>query len=272
MKLNIKLLIFIGIILIVVHGLWPNFFIVDGITVLIYIILSLPLLAPYLKRAKFPGAEFEFKENIKETQKIVQRSIEKAKEDEKTGKSKILPFKTFRVSAVKRLLELESDPVLSLAALRIEIERKLRLVADFLKLSERERMPLFKIIEVLGKKEMLSSEQMTALRKIVIMCNKAIHGSLISKREAREIIDLVEKLNMSFTVGYSIDFSPNLDYKKHGLICEWEHCIELMPLTEKPTKKSCLLFGHNCPGGVMKIRECGKTIEDIPKNRFIKSN
>jgi len=265
-----KWLVSFGIILIIIHGLWSRFFIVDGITVLIFFILLIPLLAPYLQRAKFPGAEFEFKEKIEEAKKTVQRSVEKAKEDEKIGKYKISPFETFKASMVKKLLELESDPSLALASLRIEIERKLRIIADFLDIKERDRIPLFSIIEELGKKEMLYSEQMKALRQIIILCNKAIHGYDVKKQEAEEIIDLVDKINASFPVGYSIDISPNVDYKKHGLVCEYEHCIEWMPLTEKPTKKSCLLFGHNCPGGIQKIIACGKTIKDFPKNRFIK--
>lgn len=264
-----KWLTFLGVILIIIHGFWPNFFIVDTITVLLFFILLLPSVAPYLKRAKIPGVEFEFKEEIQETRKVVQRSVEKAKENERTGKAKILPFETFKLSAVKKLLESE-DFVLALAALRIEIERKLRLAANFLRLDDKDKMPIFKIVGAMGDRGMLDSDQMVALRRIVIMCNKAIHGSFISKEEAEQIIDLAEKLNLSFPVGCSINFSSNSDYKKHSLFCEWEHCIEWMPLTEKPTQKSCPCFGHNCPGGFLKIKECGKKFKDFPRERFIK--
>jgi len=265
-----KWLIFFGMTLVIVHGFWPNLFIVDGITVLIFFILLIPFLAPYLQRAKFPGAEFEFKDKIKETEQTVQLSIEKAKKDNKIGKYKALPFETFRTSTAKKILEIEADHSLSLASLRMEVERKLRITADFLGIPEREKMPLFRIIEALGEQEMLSSEQMRALRQIIILCNKAVHGYFATKEETKEIINLVDKLNKSFSVGYSIDFSPNLDYKRHSLVCEWEHCIEWMPLTEKRTDKSCLLFGHNCPGGADKVISCGKTIKDFPKKRFIK--
>jgi hypothetical protein len=104
----------------------------------------------------------------------------------------------------------------------------------------------------------LSSEQVTALRKIIDMCNKAIHGYDISEDEAREIIHLTEDLNKSFSVGYSIDFSPNENYKKQGLVCEWEHCIEHMPLKQRTTSQSCPIFGHDCPGGADKVSVCKK--------------
>lgn len=267
MKIIHWLVIIIGIMLIVAHGFWSDVFKVDVITILILFILFIPFVAQYLRKAKFPAVEFEFKDEIRETEKLVQLSVEQAEKAESAGEKKILPFETFNLFTSRELLD--SDPVLALAVLRIEIEHKLRLLCDFLDLPTKDKLPISKLIESARRKELLSSEQITALRKIVNMCNKAIHGSLISKKEAREIIDLAEELNRTFSIGYSIDFSPNLDYAEHGLICEWEHCIEWMPLTE-PTEYSCPVFGHNCPGGVEKIAKCGKTIEDIPSNRFIK--
>ncbi|MCK4735078.1 MAG: hypothetical protein KAT65_21680, partial [Methanophagales archaeon] len=207
MKIIQWLIVIIGIMLIVVHGFWSDVFKVDGVTILILFILSIPFVAQYLRKAKFPGAEFEFKEEIRETQKLVQLSVEQAEKDERAGEAKILPFETFKLSAVRELLD--SDSVLALAALRIEIEKKLRTAADFLDLPMRDRLSISKLIEAVSRKELLSFEQITALQKIINMCNKAIHGSLISREEAREIIDLAEELNKTFSIGYSIDFSPN---------------------------------------------------------------
>lgn len=257
-----------GTALIIVHGFWSNMFKVDLISISILFILSIPFVAQFLRKAKFPGAEFEFKDEIRETQKLVQLSVEKAKEAENAGEAKILQFETFKLSSIRELLD--SDPVLALAALRIEIERKLKLVANCLEIPNKERYSISKMLEAIKRKEFLSYDQISALQNIIKMCNEAIHGSLISKKEATEIIDLTEELNKSFSIGYSIDFSANPDYKQHGLACEWEHCIELMPLTEEKTRNSCLLWGHNCPGGIEKISECDKTIDDIPHTRFIK--
>lgn len=257
-----------GLALIVVRGFWSDIFVVDAFTVLILFILFIPFVAQYLRKAKFPGAEFEFKDEIRETEKLVQLSIEEAEKSQSAGEKKILPFETFRLSTVRELLD--SDPVLALAALRIEIERKLKLLVDSLDLPIRNEWSISKLIEAVRKQELLSSEQVTALQKIASMCNKAIHGSLISKTEARKIVDLTDELNRTFYVGYSIDFSPNLDYEKHGLLCEWEHCIEQMPLAAERTELSCHVFGHNCPGGVERVSECSKTIKDIPSNRFTK--
>ena len=150
---------------------------------------------------------------------------------------------------------IDSDHVLALASLRIEIEKKLRLAANFFKLGSAKNR-LSENIDALMYKEILSSEQVSALRKIIDMCNKAVHGYDVSKREAKDIINLMEELNQSFSIGYSIDFTKNRDYKKHGLECEWEHCIEFMPLESVTTEKSCPIFGHNCPEGSHKVSEC----------------
>ena len=254
MKINYWAVItIIGIALIIVHGLWSNIFAVDYLTITILLILSIPFFSQFLKRAKVPGAEFEFREEIESTKKVVQESIEKAKSKTKC-KSKPLPFETFNLNMVKELLD--SDPTLALASLRIEIEKKLRLAVKSFKLPIERRSVLSEIIEVLRDRDVLSSEQVTALRKIIDMCNKAIHGYDVSVIEAKEIIQLTENLNQSFPIGYSISFAPNKDYKEQGLVCEWEHCIEHLPLKQRTTNQSCPIFGHNCPGGADKVSEC----------------
>ena len=68
--------------------------------------------------------------------------------------------------------------------------------------------------------------------------------------------------------GYIEDFSFNPDWKEHKAICGYEHCIELMPIGEKITNRSCPIFGHNCPGSIGMVSKCNKTIKDIPKERF----
>jgi hypothetical protein len=257
-----------GIVLILARGFWSDLFVVDVFSVVILFILIIPFVAQYLRKAKFPGAEFEFRDEIRETEKLVKLSVDKAKELEGTGEKRVLTFETFSLSNVRGMLD--SDPVLALAALRIEIERKIRTIIGTLNLPLRNESSISRLIGDIQKHELLTLEQVNALQKIVNMCNKAIHGSIISEEEARRIINLADELNHSFSIGYSIDFSPNLEYEKHDLICEWEHCIERMPLIKNRTKLSCPVFGHNCPGGLEKVSVCDKHIGDIPKSRFVK--
>ena len=74
---------------------------------------------------------------------------------------------------------------------------------------------------------------------------------------------------MSTIVGYSTDLTKNEDYAEQGLLCEWEHCIENMPLpTDRSSPLSCRVFGHCCPGGVSGVASCDKTFETFPQKRL----
>ena len=249
------LIIITGIALIIIHGLWSDYFKIDYFTIIILVILCIPYFSQFLKKAKVAGAEFEFRGEIENTKKVVKESIEKSKSK---GEVKPLPFETFNMSTAKEIVD--SDHILALASLRIEIEKKLRLAAKFFKLGS-TKSNLSEIIDVLMSSGILTSEKVSALRKIIDMCNKAIHGYDITKREAKDIVNLMEELNQNFSIGYSISFCPNENFDKQGLICEWEHCIEFMPLPSKRTSASCPIFGHNCPEGSNHATACRKVVK-----------
>lgn len=77
---------------------------------------------------------------------------------------------------------------------------------------------------------------------------ETIHGVDEEKRLRRR------ELFGETRTGYVENSSPMENYEELGLICGYEHCIELQPLTE--TKLSCPVFGHNCPGGLSQVRVC----------------
>ena len=256
----------VGLFLIAANGLWQDKFNVDITSIIILFILSIPFVAKYLRKAKIGGTEFEFKDEILETEKLVNKSIDIVSKDSK-GVS-FMHFETFQLKQPRALLN--TDPVLSLAALRIEIEKKLRAFAETSKVKYIRKDSLLMIIRKLHRENIIFDEQKESFMKIVDMCNKSIHGYEVSKDDAKNIIELSEKLNRSFAIGYSVDMTPNSHYEKNGLFCEWEHCIENMPITSENTELSCPVFGHNCPGGVDKVKICGKTLDEIPEERFLK--
>jgi len=189
----------LGVGLIVVNGFFHDVFKVDAFTVLILFILSIPIVAPYLKKAKLLGTEFEFKDEIQETEELV-KSVKQEKRAKITGVWKISPFDRFRIHAIRA--RFYTDYILALADLRIEIEEKLRLAIESLDNSKRDTWSISRIINALKKKEVLSSKQISALQKIVNMCNKAVHGEPVSKGEANQIIDLADELYKYFSPGY----------------------------------------------------------------------
>lgn len=267
MQLIQKIFFIIIFIILVVRGIWPQYFNIDRFSIALLLLLAIPLLAPYLKKAKWFGIEFVFKDEIKKINDIVEKVEQKAKEAEK-GASRINIFETFSTKNALKLLN--SDPSLSLAALRINIEKVLTDASNkLLDVDKRKKSGNRFYISKLLEEGIVNKEQGKALNSIISVCNKAIHGAQVSKKEAREIIKLAERLNKSFAVGYSINFKANKEYAQQGLLCEWEHCVEHSPLTEEVTELSCPVFGHNCPGGLENRQNCYKSLNDILKNRFI---
>lgn len=265
-----------GSCLIILHGLYPTRFIVDEISILILFLMSIPVVAYYLRKAKFLGAEFEFREEIEQARNFVQVSTKRlgARKLGRDNKKAWVRYKTFRLGRIKEMLE--EDHILALAALNIEIRKKVKLAIKMLGFPTGPRGGVQRYINMLGEAKYPSGEpkyiypeQVQALRRIIKMCNKAIRGASVTVQEAREIIELADELNGTFPIGYSIDFTPNLDFEKHGFLCEWEHCIEYMPLRKTPEDASCPVFDHECPGGTQRVTTCNKTIEDIPPERFI---
>ena len=85
-----------------------------------------------------------------------------------------------------------------------------------------------------------------------------MHGIDVRKNNAKDILEIASSLNKSFSLGYCINFEPNKEYRKNGLLCPYEHHIEFMNLSKKTTKKSCPIFGHDCPNWKEYIKKCSK--------------
>ena len=178
-----------GIILIFLHGFFPSQFIIDNSIILIYFISSIPFIAQFLKEVSIFGAKFKFKNEIRITEELFNMFGTSRIRTEVDASLAIVKSKD--LDDVRKLLD--SDPVLALAALRIEIERNLKSIAKRLDFPIREKISITEILVHLERKEIFSHDHVLILRQIIKMCNKAIHGVAISKDEAKEIIFLAEK-------------------------------------------------------------------------------
>ncbi len=116
--------------------------------------------------------------------------------------------------------------------------------------------PIVRIVRDLATKGYLDPEQAELAESIIRVGNRAVHAEPVSVADAGIVFEWAETLNRSFAVGYSLNFAPNLDFEAQGLVCEYEHCIEHMPLQSKPGDDSCPVFGHDCPGGRLRVATC----------------
>lgn len=256
------------IAIVVVRGFWPLVFSLDIYSVSLLFLLAIPLLAPFLKKAKWFGAEFDFKENIQQLENLVEESKEEKKVIE-VEKPPVDNIETFSAESAMNLVA--EDANLALAALRIEIEQILRLAYQTLIHPDSSaKKGIGFLTKKLYKNGTIGDHQREAIHQITKLCNEAVHGGNVSTHEAIKVIDLAVELSRSFSIGYSINFQPNSGYEKQGLLCEWEHCVEHFPIRENRDERSCHVFGHDCPGGIGTRVKCQKSIDDIPDARLMK--
>jgi len=246
------------ILIVIVRGLWPDSFNLDGYSVALLFLLAIPLLAPFLKKAKWFGAEFDFKGNVSELEKIVDKQAESDVEnasEELNNDEEYNCHITLNTYKAKELVT--QDPNLALASLRIEIEKTLSFASKILLQNNKHgNIALSKLIRDLFNKGIIDEIQREAFNKITKLCNGAIHGAYVSEEDALTVILIAEELSNSFGVGYSINVNPNENFEEQGLFCEWEHCIEHFPLKEKRDDGSCHVFGHDCSGGLITSINC----------------
>lgn len=234
----------------------------DKYTFLLTIILSIPFISSYLDSLNILGNNFNFRKSIDKIENLTIKATQEVENSAESKKEISTKYPSaFSVSQSKELLV--KDSTLALASLRIEIEKNLKAFSSKTNIENNEKTSLRKIIQNLNKIGVLSNYHVEALNEILLVCNKAIHGTNVSDSEAKKIIDLAEQLALSFGIGYIPNFNKNNNYKQQGLICEWEHCIEFQPLKSIPDESSCKIFGHDCPGGKETCQKCNKTIKDI---------
>lgn len=136
------------------------------ITGLGFLLLSLiPWSTRILKSAKLPGGlEIEFKD-IAEAQKLV----ESVPKDFKITKHK---YSFLNILGI--------DPNIAMAALRVEIETRLREIGSFYGFSEYE--PLTSLFRSLRKNESITEQEFYGMEELIHVGNKAAHGAKVEDK------------------------------------------------------------------------------------------
>lgn len=87
----------------------------------------------------------------------------------------------------------DSDPNLALAGLRIELERRLILLAEKLNIGTRKQ-GLGRLISELRKKQALAPEQLSALADMLSVLNSAVHAEPLDARASTWALDVGPRL------------------------------------------------------------------------------
>jgi hypothetical protein len=171
----------IAIVLAIIHLVFPNLK-VDAITVTLLIIAIVPWLYPLFKSLEFPGGmKVEFKD------------FEKVEEEAKEV-GLLSDVETDHVKDDYTFLSVASqDPGLALSGLRIEIEKRLRFLAERNNIKT-HRIGLPPLLRILSKNQLITREEESILNDMVHTLNEAAHGHNIDVRVADWIIEIGPKI------------------------------------------------------------------------------
>lgn len=160
--------IVVVILLILVHGLFDSYFKIDNITLVLLVILFVIPYFPLIRKIKFGDFEAEI------TRQEIEEVKDKVKDLKEENKS----------DYIKNLEELaEVDLQLALAKIRIEIEKQLRsLYQIYIPNKDILLRPagISIMLNTLLQKEVIEDNLAAALKDIIDIANRAIHGEEIS--------------------------------------------------------------------------------------------
>ena len=170
MKIGITL---VAVILVVVRLIWPNLKI-DSITIGLLILGILPWLAPLIQSVKLPGG-------IKITLRDVQEAAQKAAQTTDTPEQMV-------VSESPSLFEVaDLDSNLALVYLRIEIEKRLRTLAQNANLNSMGS--LSRLFRDLQKGGVVDDVVFSGLQELIMAGNQAAHGAEVEPSVADSILE-----------------------------------------------------------------------------------
>ncbi|HEY4740497.1 MAG TPA: DUF4145 domain-containing protein [Candidatus Acidoferrales bacterium] len=102
-----------------------------------------------------------------------------------------------------------NDPTLALAGLRIELEIMAKNLARGFKIPIRETESIGRLLSRLKAEGSITNEQLQLTRKILDVCNQAVHGRTVTKEEAEEVITAAEVLTQQYLNWLSWGFPDN---------------------------------------------------------------
>ena len=111
----------------------------------------------------------------------------------------------------------QSDPTLALAGLRIEIETLANNLATGFQLEPKRAEPVTSLLRRLRERNAITSEQMELARRILSICNKAIHGQTVTQEEASHVIETADVLARDFLAWLGWGFGDNWKPKGAGV-------------------------------------------------------
>ena len=168
-----------SLILAVAHAAFPKITF-DAVTVSLVIIAVLPWLGAVFRKIELPGGvKIEYQELVHAKQ-----------EAENAG---LLARPDAAAERPAFLAVAESDPNLALVGLRIEIEKRLRTVAEARGI-DASRQSIGPLLRRLSAEDVLSQQESSVLADMIGLLNNAAHGALVDPRAGMWALDIAPQL------------------------------------------------------------------------------
>lgn len=180
MKPNLrKVGISLAAILLAAGHLFVQWLTLDPLSLGLIVLAIVPWLVPMLRSVELPGGLKIELRDFKALEEEAQEAgiLEGDERDADEGSSQY-----------SFLLVADSDPVLALAGLRIEIERKLIELSEAAGLEFR-RAGVGRLLNNLDRRELLPRETSAFLRDILELLNQAVHGAEVEPDAAAWVLD-----------------------------------------------------------------------------------
>ena len=118
---------------------------------------------------------------------------ELTKAGEEAERAGLLVGPTVRVEVPTYATLAETDPNLTLAGLRIELEKRLRAISQTHGIRT-ERQGISQLLRELRGLDVLSSQQQAVLADLIGLLNQAVHGAEVDRNGARWAVDVGSRL------------------------------------------------------------------------------
>jgi hypothetical protein len=174
-----------------------------------------------LNKAVLPGGfSFDLREEVQEVKQLSEK-VQSAPPSEKQKATPSIPLTAANARMMRLGLaptlsgldisyyraKVETDPVLALAGLRIDLETLARNLAIGFKLQPSGS--LYTLLGRLKEAGAITLDQAHLGLKISKVCNQAMHGELVSGEEAEDVIDAAEILFQQYLAWLSWGFDDN---------------------------------------------------------------
>ena len=203
-----------------IHLFFPNLKI-DAIFITLIVIAIIPWLEPLLKSVELPGGlKVEFQDFKKLEDEAKKAGLIKSDKDQEITEVKHSETYSFIEIA-------KQNEELALVGFRIEIEKRLRSLADKYSI-ESNRYSVTRLIEALTKEEILTSAEKTSLIDIISTLNKASHGMEYDQRSANWVIKngpkILESLDDKLEIRGGRISAGSTEEKGHWIEKSFENC------------------------------------------------